>query len=82
MVVPLIPILYSGVGLGPITCAEKQRLISEFILAVVQYVWSQVGHLKSVVVGAPGFEAEINTARKRKEAAKTAILNHQTEHRC
>jgi hypothetical protein len=64
-------------------CAEKQRLITAFTLAASEYLHAQSEQLRSVARGDRfGFEAEIKAASKRKDAAKRAILKHQSEHGC
>jgi hypothetical protein len=68
---------------SPAFCAEKQRLFAQFTIAVSAYLRAQSEQLKSVVLGDGfGFEDQINAATKRKDDAKRAIQEHQSEHGC
>jgi hypothetical protein len=68
---------------GPAFCAEKQRLLGEFTIAASDYLKATSQQLKSVALGAgSGFEVEIESAAKRKDEAKRAVLDHENEHGC
>ena len=67
----------------PAFYAEKQRLISEFTVAVSAYLQAQSEQLKLVVLADGfGFEDQIKATAKRKDQAKHAILKHGREHGC
>jgi hypothetical protein len=64
-------------------CAEKQRLMAKFAVAASQYLQALSDQIKSVSRGNGfGFEPEIKAARQRKDAAKRAILKHESLHGC
>ena len=68
---------------GPAFCAEKQRLMEEFTLAVSEYLHAESQHMRAVASGnGLDCEPEISAAAKRKNAAKRAILRHRREHGC
>ena len=64
-------------------CSKKSRLLDEFVAAVSQYLRLEAASLTALPKdGKSLFEADLDTARKRKEAAKDAIRVHQREHGC
>ena len=68
---------------APIFCAERQRLIGQFLKAASEYLQALTEQLKSVTLGNGfGLETEIAAARQRKDEAKYAILKHESEHGC
>jgi hypothetical protein len=60
---------------APIFCAERQRLIAQFLVAASEYLQALSEQLKSVALGnGLGLETEITAARQRKDEAIYAIL--------
>lgn len=68
---------------GPAFCPERQSLIDAFTTAVSIYLRVQSAQSQALIDGR-GFEfnAEIIDARKKKNAARVAIVAHQREHGC
>ena len=68
---------------GPIFCAERQRLITEFMTAASEHLQLLSEQLNAVARGDGfEFEAEIHATRERKLEAKYAVLKHRHEHGC
>jgi hypothetical protein len=64
-------------------CSKKILLLDEFAAAVTQYLRVEAASLAALVKGGESlFDADLETARKRKEAAKEAIRVHQKQHGC
>ena len=72
-----------NVSPAPIYCAEKMRLLDEFVAAVAAFLKVESAKLAAVARGQDSlFEGELTAARKRKNAAKEAIRSHHQEHGC
>jgi hypothetical protein len=63
-------------------CPEKKRLLDEFMAAVSEYLQADSFPLTAVVGQPQRFTAKIESARKRKEAAKQALKEHILQHGC
>jgi len=64
-------------------CAEKKRLIEAFTAAVSEYLRVQSVQLTLLIENQSfAFEAELNAARERKDAARLAIAAHEQQHGC
>jgi hypothetical protein len=56
--------------------------MDRFRYAAHEYLEIQSAHLASVAKGEGGFKKQIEVARRRQEATKRAILEHQEKHGC
>ena len=64
-------------------CGERIRLLDEFVAAVSEYLRVESAGLAALVRGDESdFDAELEVARRRKEAAREAIRAHQWKHGC
>jgi hypothetical protein len=64
-------------------CPERQRLVTSFTVAVMEYLKVQSKQLEALLSDDwYGLEPTIEAARKRKEEAKRAVLAHQRRHGC
>ena len=72
-----------NVSPAPIYCAEKMRLLDEFVAAVADYLKIESAKLAAAVRCEEWLsDGELEAARKRKNAAKEAIRSHQQSHGC
>jgi hypothetical protein len=68
---------------SPPLCAERQRLLKEFMIAVQEQNNLQTDQIKALIDG-EGFnlEREIADARERRDQAKYAVMEHEESHGC
>jgi hypothetical protein len=68
---------------APTYCAEKMRLLDEFVAAVAEYLKIESAKLAAAARCEEWLsDGELKAARKRKDAAKEAIRSHQQAHGC
>jgi len=68
---------------APIFCNEKKTLMERFTKAVSNYLRMQTAQMRALRNGEGlRFEAEIKSARKVREQAKRAIVEHERQHGC
>jgi hypothetical protein len=68
---------------SPLACSEKHRLLREFALAVSEYNRMNSAQVAAVLRGEDfPFSEQIAEAAERKNAAKYAVLEHQSQHGC
>ena len=78
----LIAVQQSRVAPAPIFCDELHELMDRFRHVAHEYLEIQSAHLAAIAKGKGGFKKQIEVARRRKEDAKCAILEHQERHGC
>jgi len=61
---------------------ELHELMDRFRHVAHEYLEIQSAHLAAIAKGKGGFKKQIEVARRRKEDAKCAILEHQERHGC
>jgi hypothetical protein len=68
---------------APIFCNEKKTLMERFTKAVSDYLRMQTAQMRALRNGAGlQFEDEIKAARRLREQARRAIVEHERQHGC
>jgi hypothetical protein len=72
-----------GVLAERIVCAQRRRLVKNFVSAVSEYLRLESSRIAAIKFGDEHLlQSQLEAARKRKEEVKWAIREHQKEHGC
>ena len=69
----------------PAYCAEKVRLLDAYLAAMHEVLMLQDQELAEFASGGEGldrFDLALQVARRKRDTAKTACMEHVAEHRC